>query len=277
MTIIYYNGEFRDDQVTLDYNDRGYQFGDGIYEVVRVYDGRLFTAREHFERLVRSAGEILITAPKTVDEYIEICEQLIEKNQLADGNIYIQVTRGVAVRNHAFPEHAEPVTLMYTYEAGRPLKGMQDGVKVITAEDIRWLRCDIKSLNLLGNVLNKEKAVRAGAVEAVQIRDGVVTEGASSNVYIIKDGTIYTHPANNLILNGITRQVIKECAEELLIPFHEETFGPDELLAADEVFISSTTLEVTPVVQVDEKVIGGPGPVARKLQQAFDEKIQTGR
>ncbi|TDM07674.1 D-amino-acid transaminase [Macrococcus lamae] len=275
MGVIYYNGEFHDDAVSLDYNDRGYQFGDGVYEVVRVYEGRLFTAREHFERLVRSAGEIKMSAPKSVDDYIQICEQLVDRNDLVNGNIYIQLTRGVAARNHAFPVPAtEPVTLMYTYTAERPLKGMQNGVKTISTEDIRWLRCDIKSLNLLANVLNKEKAVQAGAVEAIQIRDGVVTEGASSNVYRVKDGAIYTHPADNLILNGITRRVIKECSQELAIPFHEETFGHDDLLTSDEVFISSTTLEITPVNQIDDQVIGEPGPIVKKLQQAFETKIK---
>lgn len=277
LTVVYYNGEFHDDAVTLDINDRGYQFGDGVYEVVRVYDGRLFTAREHFERLVRSAGEISIALELTVDDYIELCQQLIDKNHLVSGNIYIQITRGVAVRNHAFPAGASPVTLMYAYEAARPVEGMQSGVNVITAEDFRWLRCDIKSLNLLANVLNKQKAVEAGAVEAIQIRDGIITEGASTNVYRIKDGTIYTHPVNHLILNGITRRVIKECADEQSIPFVEEAFDVEQLLSADEVFISSTTLEVTPVRQIDEQIIGEPGPITRKLQQAFEEKIQSVR
>ncbi|ULG71355.1 D-amino-acid transaminase [Macrococcus brunensis] len=272
MNLIYFNGEYVNDKIAIDPNDRGYQFGDGIYEVVRVYNGMLFTAREHFERLVRSAAEIQIKLELTVDDYIEICQHLITENQVTDGLIYVQVTRGNALRNHIFPESSKPVTLIYSYDSARPVEGMDKGVKVITLEDIRWLRCDIKSLNLLGNVLAKQQAHVAQAVEAIQVRDGIVTEGASSNVFIIKNGTIYTHPANHLILNGITRIVIKRCAEELNIPFVEKTFTPEELYDADEVIISSTSLEVTPVTQIDDQTIE-IGPVTRQLQQAFKEKI----
>ncbi|TDM15834.1 D-amino-acid transaminase [Macrococcus bovicus] len=272
MGLIYYNGEYINDNIAISPDDRGYQFGDGIYEVVRVYEGRLFTAEAHFERLLRSASEIQIELASTVDDYIAICERLIAENRVQDGLIYVQVTRGIAKRNHIFPESTEPVTLIYSYDSARPVQGMEEGVKVITLEDIRWLRCDIKSLNLLGNVLAKQQAHIADAVEAVQVRDGIVTEGASSNVFIIKDGTLYTHPANHLILNGITRKVIKRCAEELNIPFVEQAFTPDALYDADEVIISSTSLEVTPVTQIDDQVMA-IGPLTRKLQQAFKEKI----
>lgn len=275
---IYFNGAYTDDVVTIDFDDRGYQFGDGIYEVIRVYNGKLFTAREHFERLLRSAQEIMINLTMTIDELIEICETLIEKNDLVDGSIYVQVTRGVSKRNHAFPgPDIQPAVLLYTNVVKRPHDQLQHGIKAITAEDIRWLRCDIKSLNLLGNVLNKQRAVEAGAQECIQIRDGIVTEGASSNVYMVKNGELYTHEVNHLILNGITRQVIIECAEALNIPVHEESFSPELLMDADEVFISSTTQEVMPVVQIDDQQFGEPGPVTRQLQQAFENKIADGR
>ena len=254
MSLIYYNGEYISDNIAISPDDRGYQFGDGIYEVVRVYEGRLFTAEAHFERLLRSASEIQIELAATVDDYIAVCERLIAENDVQDGLIYVQVTRGVAKRNHIFPESTEPVTLIYSYDSARPVQG------------------DIKSLNLLGNVLAKQQAHMADAVEAVQVRDGIVTEGASSNVFIIKDGTLSTHPANHLILNGITRKVIKRCAEELDIPFVEQAFTPDALYDADEVIISSTSLEVTPVIQIDDQVMA-IGPLTRKLQQAFKEKI----
>ncbi|TDM04575.1 D-amino-acid transaminase [Macrococcus carouselicus] len=274
MNMIYFNGEYVEDQITISPDDRGYQFGDGIYEVIRVYNGKLFTAKEHFERLLRSAEEIKIELKLTVADYIAICERLVKENQVETGNIYVQVTRGNAVRNHIFPESSEPVTFIYSYGSERPVQGMREGIKVITADDIRWLRCDIKSLNLLGNVLNKQKAHEAGAAEAIQIRDGIVTEGASSNAYIVKDGAIYTHPTDNLILNGITRQVIKQCAEENHIPFVEKTFGMDELLAADEVLMSSVSIEVTPVIQIDDRTFN-VGPVTRQLQAAFEEKISS--
>ncbi|GGB02802.1 D-amino-acid transaminase [Macrococcus hajekii] len=274
MSVKYFNGEFVKDSISIDPNDRGYQFGDGIYEVIRVYDGKLFTGIEHFERLLRSAAEIQIKLEQTVDDYMAICERLVAENYIQNGNIYVQVTRGAAVRNHLFPESSEPVTFIYTYDSERPVQGMKEGVKVITTDDIRWLRCDIKSLNLLGNVLNKQKAKEAGGTEAIQLREGIVTEGTSSNAYIVKEGAIYTHPANNLILNGITRQVIKTCAAEMGIPFIEQSFDKDALFAADEIFISSTSIEVTPVNQVDDQPFA-VGPVTQKLQQAFEQKISA--
>ncbi|MCE4956384.1 D-amino-acid transaminase [Macrococcoides caseolyticum] len=275
--VIFLNGNYVSEDEKISYNDRGIQFGDGIYEVVRVYSGKLYTATEHFERLVRSANEIAIKSPYTVDEYIAICEQLIENNQIHDGSIYIQVTRGDAVRNHAYPENSRPNVLLYTNVVERPLQELKDGIKVITAEDFRWLRCDIKSLNLLGNIMNKQKAVENNAKEAIQIRDGIVTEGASSNVFIVKDGKIKTHPANQLILNGITRRVIQQMAEALRIPFEEETFDEETLKSADEVFISSTTQEVMPVIQIDEKPVhkGQVGPVVKQLQAQFEAQISA--
>lgn len=150
MGLIYYNGEYINDNIAISHDDRGYQFGDGIYEVVRVYEGRLFTAEAHFERLLRSASEIQIELASTVDDYIAICERLIAENRVQDGLIYVQVTRGIAKRNHIFPESTEPVTLIYSYDSARPVQGMEEGVKVITLEDIRWLRCDIKSLEFAG-------------------------------------------------------------------------------------------------------------------------------
>lgn len=273
--MIFFNGNYVE-QAHAEITDRGYQFGDGIYEVVRVYNGQLYTAHEHFERLLRSAAEIQMDAKYLVEEYIEICRQLIEKNQIEMGNIYIQVTRGVAPRNHPFPNPSvEPTILLYAYASARPEKGLKEGVKTITAEDIRWLRCDIKSLNLLGNVLNKQKAVAQGATEAIQIRDGIVTEGASSNVFAIKDGSVYTHPANHLILNGITRLEIKKVCASLNIPFIEEAFESSFLFECDEVFISSTSLEVTPVIQIDDKMIsnGTPGKVTQAIQDGFVANI----
>lgn len=275
--VIYLNGEYVNEDASISYNDRGIQFGDGIYEVVRVYHGVLFTATEHFERLQRSADEIAIQLEQSVQDFIDICYTLIERNHIDNGTVYVQVTRGDAPRNHAFPDNVKPNVLLYTNTSERPMQDMQQGIKAITAEDIRWLRCDIKSLNLLGNILNKQKAVVNGAKEAIQIRNGIVTEGASSNVYIVKDGKIITHPANHFILNGITRRVIKNIAAQESIPFEEFTFDEKALKNADEVFISSTSQEVMPVVEIDGENInqGQVGPITKQLQTKFDEQIIT--
>ncbi|MGK0575595.1 D-amino-acid transaminase [Macrococcus capreoli] len=273
--VIFLNGNYVAEDTQISYNDRGIQFGDGVYEVVRVYEGKLFTAEEHFERLVRSTQEIAIESPYSLSEYIEICNTLIERNDIHNGTIYVQVTRGDAIRNHAYPKDVKPNVLLYTNSVERPVNEIQSGIPVITAEDFRWLRCDIKSLNLLGNIMNKQKAVEQGAKECIQIRNGIVTEGASSNVYIVKDGKIMTHPANNFILNGITRRVIQQIAAHENIPFEEVTFDASTLKAADEVFISSTTQEVMPVVSIDGTLInqGNVGPVVKQLQSQFEATI----
>lgn len=275
--VIFLNGAYVSEDTQISYNDRGIQFGDGVYEVVRVYHGELYTAKEHFERLVRSTKEIAIESPYSVQDYLDICNRLVKENNIDNGTVYIQVTRGDAVRNHAYPKDVKPNVLLYTNIAERPMQDMQQGIKAITTEDFRWLRCDIKSLNLLGNVMNKQKAVEAGAKEAIQIRDGIVTEGSSSNVFIVKDGKIITHPVNHYILNGITRRVIKQIADEAGIPFEEFTYDEKALKNADEVFISSTTQEVMPVVEIDGENInqGKVGPIVKQLQTKFNEQIIT--
>lgn len=260
------------------YNDRGYNFGDGIYEYVRLYDNKLFTAKEHFERLLRSAQEIGLDIDYTVESLTELVRKLAEANGVTDGGVYMQITRGAAPRDHAFPTPpVAPVLTAFTKSYERPYEELKNGVSVVTTDDVRWLRCDIKSLNLLGNVLAKEYATKYNAEEAVQHRDGIVTEGASSNVYAIKDGVVHTHPANNLILNGITRRVIQWICDDENITFNEEPFTVEFLKAADEVIISSTSAEVMPVVTIDgEPVNGGQvGPITRQLQEGFERYIAS--
>ncbi|BFL67527.1 D-amino-acid transaminase [Staphylococcus capitis] len=262
----------------VSYEDRGYVFGDGIYEYIRAYEGKLFTVKEHFERFLRSANEIGLDLGYTVDELIDLIRQLLNENNVKNGGIYIQATRGVAPREHSFPTPpTKPVIMAFTKSYDRPYEQLENGVYGVTTEDIRWLRCDIKSLNLLGNVLAKEYAVKYNATEAIQHRGETVTEGASNNVYAIKDGAIYTHPINNFILNGITRRVIKWIAEDYGIPFKEETFTVDFLKNADEVIISSTSAEVMPVIKVDGDDIGNGkvGDVTRKLQEGFNKYIKS--
>ena len=275
---VFLNGQFVDEQdANVPYNDRGYNFGDGIYEYIRIYDNTLFTAKEHFERFLRSASELNIDLDETIESLTDKVKKLAEVNNVENGGVYIQVTRGAAPRDHAFPgPDVKPQMMAFTRSYGRPVEKLEKGINAVTVEDIRWLRCDIKSLNLLGNVLAKEYAVKYNADEAIQHRGETVTEGASSNVYAIKDGVVYTHPTNNYILNGITRRVIKAVAEEQEIPFKEETFTVDFLKQADEIIVSSTSVEVMPVIKLDGEAVGNGevGPITRQLQKGFEQKIE---
>ncbi|MBT2582562.1 D-amino-acid transaminase [Planococcus sp. ISL-109] len=273
------NGEFvKEQDLEISKEDRGYQFGDGIYEVIRVYEGDLFTATEHIDRFYDSAEKIRITVPYTKDVFHKMLHDLVEMNSIDNGQVYVQITRGAAERNHQFPINAEPVVVGYTKSVERPVGFMEQGVKATLIEDVRWLRCDIKSLNLLGNVLAKQQAYEEGYFEAVLHRGDTVTEGSSSNMYGIKDGTVYTHPVTNLILNGITRRVILEICEDFGIEVVETAFTKQQALEMDEFFLSSTTSEVMPVVEISgQKIADGiPGDTTRKLQQAFEARIKLG-
>ena len=288
MEKIILNGEMVErSTVNIDIEDRGYQFGDGIYEVIRVYNGKLFTKEAHIKRLYESAEKISMILPFDQKSIEQQLENLVEENQLKTGIIYLQFTRGVSMRAHGFPgEDVTPVFVAYTREVERPKSSMDNGVKGILVDDIRWLRCDIKSLNLLGNILAKQEAANHGCFEAIQHRSNIVTEGSSSNVFVVKNGELWTHPATNLILNGITRRVILDICKEQEIQVIEKPFTVDELLEADEIFISSTTSEIMPIVHfakntktdilLDEKRIGEgqPGKLTRKLQKLFEQEIE---
>lgn len=265
-----------DEEVVIDKEDRGYQFGDGVYEVIKIYNGEMFTVDEHIDRFYLSAEKIRITIPYTKDKLHQLLYQLVEKNEVDTGHIYFQITRGVAPRIHHFPsDTVKPVLTAYTKESPRPLQNVENGVKAIFAEDIRWLRCDIKSLNLLGAVLAKQEAYEKGCYEAILHRDHTVTEGSSTNVFGIKDDILYTHPANHLILKGITRGVVIQCAEEIGLMVKEIPFTTHEALKMEELFVSSTTSEITPIIQVDDTLINGGkvGEWTRKLQKQFETKI----
>ena len=261
----------------VDIEDRGYQFGDGIYEVIRVYNGKMFTVKEHLERFVKSSASIGINLPITIEQLTIMLEKLVEKNHLQLGIVYIQLTRGVSPRGHAFPAEAViPSLVAYTKEMPRPAGGLENGVKTILTEDIRWLRCDIKSLNLLGNILAKQKAAENDCFEAIQHRGQNVTEGSSSNIYLVKNGVVVSHQSDNYILKGITRDVILQLCFDNGIPVEERTFSLNELAAADEVILSSTTSEVMPIIDVDGTRVGNgvPGPIARKLQKLFVAEVE---
>lgn len=265
------------EEARIDFNDRGYHFGDGIYEVIRVINGVLFTAEEHLERFYNSAKKINMEIPYTKNKVKGLVQSLVSANEVNTGIVYFQLTRGSAIRTHEFPINGtKPNFTAFTTNVDVPKKEHEKGVEVIIAKDIRWLRCDIKSLNLLPNVLAKQEAAAKGYYEAIFQRDGIVTEASSANVFIIKNGIIYTHPATNLILNGITRQVVISLCKEHGLQLTEAEFTVDDLMIADEVFITSSTADVMPVIKINEKEmnLGIPGSVTQRLQILFKEKVQ---
>lgn len=274
MMDLYLNGHFLPlDQGRVPVEDRGYQFGDGVYEVVRVYSGRPFRMERHLDRLERSLAGLEIPLPEPRVRIEEVCRRLTAK--LREGSLYLQVTRGVAPRSHAFPARARPTFLAYV----RPSPPIPPGqrLKVLSLRDERWGRCDLKTLNLLPNVLARQRALRAGCDEALFVReDGVVTEGASSNAFMVRCGAIFTHPPGPRILGGVTREAVIQLARELAIPVLEQTFTLTEAREADEFFMTGTSTEVGAVVSIDGRKIGRGriGPVVRKLTRAFRELVK---
>ncbi len=257
---------------SIDIEDRGYQFGDGVYEVVRVYDGEIYELDGHVERFFRSATEIDLVINQSASELKKNIEQVMQANNLTDGGIYFQVTRGVSPRKHHYDRSVKSYLVAYPLYFTRPLENQKTGVTAITVEDLRWLRCDIKSLNLLYNVMMKQKAHDENAFEGIFIRDGIVTEGTSTNVFIVKNGVYKTHPVNNKILNGITRQRIIKLLKENNQSVEEVEITQNELYDADEVFISSTTSEVMPICEIDGKKIGD-GQVGEKTKDIYNALI----
>jgi len=257
--------------------DRGHQFGDGVYEVVKVYNGKCFALEPHLERLYRSLRALRIPATYTFEELAAFHELLIEKSGIVEGAIYLQMTRGVAPRTHGFPEKIVPCLTM-SIRAVAPVNHQlwKQGVKVILIPDERWLRCDIKSLNLLGNILGKQQAKEAGCYEGVMVRDEHVTEGTSSNFFVVKDDVIWTYPATHLILKGITRTIVLEkLAKELDITVLEKPFTVNFVKGASEAFLSGTSTEIMPVTTIDGTLVGdgSVGPMTRRVQAAYTRLI----
>jgi D-alanine transaminase len=272
--IVYFDGRFLPkEEVRVSPDDRGFLFADGAYEVIRAYQGRLFKTEAHLRRLERSLRELRI-AGLDVEGFGAIGHELIERNELrrGDATLYIQVTRGVAPRRHAFPEEPTPPTVYLVASPFRPSpEKWEHGVGIILVPDIRWSRCDIKALALLPNVLASQEAREKGAGEAVFVREGMITEGAHTNFCAVFDGRLVTHPTGQHILSGVTRQVVFELCAELQIPYRESPIGEGALADASEAMIVGTTVEITPVVRVEGRKVGDgiPGPLTRKLQQAF--------
>ncbi|RLL47778.1 D-amino-acid transaminase [Oceanobacillus piezotolerans] len=276
-TKMLFNDSIMDRKKVIDIEDRGYQFGDGIYEVVGIYNGRAFLLDEHLERLQRSAKELKINIPYSVNRLKEQLLELVKINGLKEGVIYLQISRGVAERWHQFPvEEVAPVLVAYTKEEETLKEEEDNGATAILTQDIRWLRCDIKTLNLLPNVLGKQKATEKQAVEAIFHRGDIITEASASNVFIVKGSVLYTHPANHFILNGITRRKVIDLCNELDLDVREETYSVSDLLSADEVFITATKLDIVPIIRIDEVLIGEgiPGKYTTRILQAYRDIIR---
>ncbi len=280
MTTVYLNGEFvPKERAMISVDDRGFVFGDGIYEVVRVIDGRIFEWGMHAARLARGLDGIRIAfGAEKIAGLKDVCEQLVHDNGIASGEatVYMQVSRGAAPRTHYFPPANTPPTVYVS--ASRftvPQQDRERGVAAITFPDFRWLRCDLKTVNLLGAVLARQAATEAGAYEAILLRDGNVTEGAATNVFAVVDGTLRTHPLGNLILPGVTRQVVVDLISENGLELVQNPVTQSELLRASELFLAGTTTDVTPVISLDGKPVGNgaPGPMTRKLQSLLESRL----
>lgn len=273
MEIVYLNGEYlANEEAKISPNDRGFIFADGIYEVVKYYNGKPFRFQDHLDRLIRSLEEIKINYTET-NQLETMFTKLLKENNLLNkhAGIYLQITRGANKRVHHFPKDIAPTVYAFAFDLPSFTQKHKNGIKVITAEDIRWKRCDIKSVSLLPNTMLYNDAVEEEAGECVLIRDGSVTEATHSSLFAVKNGVLITRPLSNLILPGITRKVVLEICKSNNIAVEERLFSKDELLEMDEVFIAGTGSEITPVVQVDEQIIGDnkPGAVTQLIQEKF--------
>ena len=276
--VAYVNGSYQSiDAAGVNIEDRGYQFADGVYEVCLVVDGAWWDLEGHMARLWRSLDALNIKAPLSEPALRCILAKLLRLNKLKNALVYLQVTRGVAPRNHPFPEHAPPsfVATARRFDFDKIDAQARKGVSVIMQPDIRWARVDIKSISLLPNVLAKQVARQNGAIEAMLHRDGLVTEGASSNMWIVdENGTLITHPLGHEILGGITRQTTIACAQAHQIKVEERAFTVQEALDANEVFLTSATNLITPVTRIDNNLVssGEPGRVSLLLRDAYIER-----
>jgi D-alanine transaminase len=272
--IVYVNGSFVPlEEARVSILDRGFLFGDGIYEVSAVLDGKLVDNESHLQRLKRSVGEIGLALPLTLEQIHGVQKELIARNKLNEGLVYLQVTRGAAERDFAFPKDVPPTFVMFTTEKNiehSPLA--KTGIAVKTVPDLRWARRDIKSVALLAQVLAKQAAAEAGCQEAWMIEDGLVTEGGSSSAFIVtRDDVIVTRPNSNAILPGCTRKAVVKLAEERQLKIEERAFSVAEALAAKEAFITSASTFVMPVVTVDGKPVNGgkPGHLTARLREIY--------
>ena len=278
--IVYVNGSFVPyEDAKIPIMDRGFLFADGIYEVSAVMGGKLVDNEAHLARLDRSLGEIRIKNPYATEKWIELQRELIQRNAVSEGLVYIEVTRGVAERDFAFPKDVEPTVVMFTQEKNMTsAPAAETGVAVITVPDLRWKRRDIKSVALLAQVLAKQAAAEAGVAEAWMVEDGKVTEGGSSTSFIVtKDGTIVTRELSHSLLPGITRKTLIRLAEETQIKVEERAFSVEEAQEAQEAFLTSATSLVMPIVKIDDKPVGSGkvGPIAKRMREIYIDMAKS--
>lgn len=271
----YLNGNFLPlDQARVSVLDRGFIFGDGVYEVIPVYSRRPFRLAEHLQRLQRSLDAIRLANPMTDAEWASLIHDLIARHAGEDQSVYLQVTRGVAKRDHAFPRDSKPTVFMMSSPLVTPSREqVESGATCITATDFRWLRCDVKVTSLLANCLMRQLAADAGADEVVMFRDGRLTEGSSSNVFAVKRGTLLAPPKNHLVLPGITYDVVLELARLKKVPVEVRGIAEHEARGADELWLTSSSKEVLAITRLDGKPVGDgkPGAVFKTVYSAFQE------
>jgi len=273
--VVFLNGELLPlEEAKVPVLDRGFIFGDGVYELVPVYSRVAFRIDEHLARLERSLGEAKIRNPYSRQRWREIIYQLVDAQPFEDQGVYFQVTRGVARRDHAFPRDAQPTVFMMANPLVNPPRAQVDaGGTAVSAQDNRWLRCDIKSISLLGNVLARQISADAGASETILFRDGKLTEASASNVFIVKRGVIVSPPKSSLILPGITYDVVTELARANGMPLEFRDVAEAEVRAADEIWVTSSSKEVLAIVSLDGRKIGDgkPGPQFRRMYELYQE------
>ena len=275
MSIVFINGKFiPEEQACISVLDRGFIFGDGVYELIPVYGGKPFRLNEHLDRLHNNFDAIRLKSPYTYQEWENILTELISKASDTELALYLHVTRGVAKRDHAIPAEITPTVFAMANPLKPPTKEqMSEGIAAITCDDFRWRNCHIKAISLLSNVLLRQMAVDANAVEAILVRNGEVTEGAASNLFIVKDGTLITPPKGPYLLPGITRDLILEIAEQNAIPYSEAIITDQQLKSADEIWITSSMKEIAPVTLLNNTPVGNgkPGPMWSKMIDLFQE------
>ncbi|MBC3871686.1 D-amino acid aminotransferase [Undibacterium oligocarboniphilum] len=271
--LVYLNGAMTPlSEAKISVLDRGFIFGDGIYEVIPVYGRKMFRADQHLARLFRSLAAIGIPNPHSKEQWLTLIRQVMDAHESDDQMVYLQITRGVAKRAHAFPKEVTPTVFIMTNPIVLPSAAAREhGVACVSMEDRRWLHCEIKSISLLGNVLAAQNAAEHGVAESIQFRDGYLSEASASNVWIVKNGVLMGPPKDHLILEGIRYALLEELCAATGIPFESRRITREEVFGADEVMLSSATKEVLAVVRLDEHTIGngGPGPIYQKLYAAY--------
>ena len=272
---IYLNGEFMPlEEARIPVLDRGFIFGDGVYEVIPVYSRRPFRLPEHLRRLQNSLDAIRLANPLSDAEWTRLIGEIVARNAGDDQSVYLQVTRGIARRDHAFPQGAKQTVFIMTSPLVTPAADLvESGVPAITANDFRWLKCDVKSISLLGNCLLRQDAVEAGAVETILFRDGYLTEASASNVFVVRKDTVLAPPKNHLVLPGITYDVVLELVASHGVPCSVREVSEKEVRGADEVWVTSSTKEVLAVTRLDGKPVGRgqPGPVFKRVYALYQE------